>query len=100
MENWILHLETSSWGAGLLVPDTLHSEHVYNICNKAYLSKARPARHTRSYDSKLLKSCFTKVLQQQPTVNFCQFYDKVYGSTVGFGSLTRLHQRNVSRKDS
>ena len=46
------------------------------IWSKVCLSKVEPANHMRSHDSKLLKTCFTKVLQQQPTGNFDQFLSR------------------------
>ena len=58
------------------------------------------ASHMKSIDSKLSKSRFTKVIQQQAIFNTCQFCDKVFGFTAGLKGHVEVHASNVNGKDS
>ena len=82
------------------VPDISQTEDVYYIYSRSVCPKAGQACHMRFHGSKLSKTCFTKVFQQQPTENSCQFCDKVCGSIVDLRSHIKVHEKNVNGKDS
>ena len=77
-----------------MVPDISHLEHVCNICSRVYLSKAKLASHIHSHDNKLSRAHFSKVFQQQPAGNSCQFYKLVLRSHM------KVHGGNVNGRDS
>ena len=79
---------------------TLHPEYIFNICNRVCLSKTKLTSRMSTHDSKLSKTLYTKVLQQQPTGNSCQFCEKVWRSLVDLRSHIKMHRININGKDS
>ena len=63
------------------------------------LSKAGLANYMGSHDTKLSKTRFPKVFQQQPTKNSYQFYNNVWGSSVNLRSHMRVNGSNFNGKD-
>ena len=79
---------------------TLLPEHIGNICSMVCLSKAGLTCRMRTHDSKLSKTVYTKVSQQQPTGNSCQFCEKVWGSPADLRSHIGVYRINVNGKNS